>query len=77
LSARTKAVLVPRGAFYQNTGGNWIYVLDGKNKAVKRSIGLGRQNPEYYEVLEGLQPGEKVITSSYGMFNNADEIIIK
>lgn len=77
LSAQTRAVLVPRGAFYQNTGGNWIYVLTSEDKAVKREIKLGRQNPDYYEVLDGLSPGEKVITSSYGMFNNADEIIIK
>lgn len=76
LGQQTKAVLVPRGAFYQTTGGNWIYVLTAENKAVKRSIKTGRQNPDYYEVLDGLSPGEKVITSSYAMFNNADEITL-
>lgn len=76
LSAQTKAVLVPRGAFYQHTGGNWIYVLDSDEKAVKRNIQLGRQNPDYYEVLDGLQPGDRVITSSYGMFNDVDELNI-
>jgi len=77
LSAKTKAILVPRGAFYQSTGGNWIYVLNTDDKAVKREVKIGRQNPDYYEVLDGLQPGERVITSSYGAFNNADEINIK
>ncbi|MBQ6911224.1 MAG: HlyD family efflux transporter periplasmic adaptor subunit, partial [Bacteroidales bacterium] len=58
-----EAVIIPRGTFYQKTGGKWIYVInkDG-NKAVKREIRIGRQNPQYYEVLEGLEPGEKVIT---------------
>lgn len=77
LSAKTKAILVPRGAFYQSTGGNWIYVLNSENKAVKREVKIGRQNPDYYEVLDGLQPGEKVITSSYGAFDHADEVLIK
>ena len=59
-----EAVIIPRGTFYQKTGGKWIYVVnkDG-SKAVKREIRIGRQNPQYYEVLEGLEPGEKVITS--------------
>jgi len=59
------------GGFFSETGGNWVYVLgsDGK-RASKRKITLGRKNPEYFEVLEGLQPGEKVITSSYENFGD-------
>ena len=70
------AILIPRGAFYQKTGGKWIYVLtkDG-SKAVKRNIRIGRQNPQYYEVLEGLEPGEKVITSSYDNFGESDVLV--
>lgn len=70
-----KAVMVPRGNFYQKTGGKWIFVVtpDG-NRAVKREIRIGRQNPQYYEVLEGLQPGEKVITSGYDNYGDADEL---
>lgn len=66
LGSNTQAVLVPRGAFYQSSGGNWAYVLskDGTG-AEKRSVKLGRQNPNYFEVLEGLQPGDKIILSSY------------
>ena len=65
------AVLIPRGTFYQKTGGKWIYVVapDG-GKAVKREIRIGRQNPQFYEVLEGLEPGEKVITSGYDNFGD-------
>ena len=68
-----EAVLIPRGAFYQKTGGKWIYVVspDGK-RAVKRDIRIGRQNPQYYEVLEGLEPGERVITSSYDGYGEAE-----
>lgn len=70
------AILIPRGSFYQRTGGKWIYVLapDGE-KAVKREIRIGRQNPQYYEVLEGLAPGEKVVTSSYDTFGDSDVIV--
>ncbi len=70
------AVLVPRGTFYQKTGGKWIYVVspDG-GKAVKREIRIGRQNPQYYEVLEGLEPGEKVITSGYDNFGDNEVLI--
>ncbi|MCR5551060.1 MAG: HlyD family efflux transporter periplasmic adaptor subunit [Bacteroidales bacterium] len=71
------AVMIPRGAFYQHTGGKWIYVMspDGK-QAVKREIRIGRQNPQYYEVLEGLEPGEKVITSSYDRFGENEVLVI-
>lgn len=70
------AILIPRGTFYSNTGGKWIYVVDpdGK-KAIKRNIRIGRQNPQYYEVLEGLSPGEKVITSGYDNFGENDILI--
>jgi HlyD family secretion protein len=76
LSDKTKAILLPRGAFYQETGGAWIYVIKN-GKAQKRDIKLGRQNPDYYEILEGLEPGEQVVTSKYSMFENADELIIE
>ena len=70
------AVLIPRGAFYQKTGGKWIYVLspDG-TKATRRDIKIGRQNPQYYEVIEGLEPGERVITSSYDNFGESDVLV--
>ena len=72
-----EAVMIPRGTFYQKTGGRWIYVIteDG-SKAYKREIRIGRQNPQYYEVLEGLQPGEKVITSGYDNFGDNDCLVL-
>ena len=72
------AVLIPRGAFYQNTGGQWIYVLtpDG-GRAVRRDIRIGRQNPLYYEVLDGLQPGEQVVVSAYDQYGEAEELVIQ
>jgi HlyD family secretion protein len=73
-----QAVLVAKGGFYQTTGGNWIYALDKSGKfAVKRFIRIGRQNPQVYEVLEGLQPGDKVITSSYEGFGDMERLILK
>ena len=71
-----KAILIPRGTFYQKTGGKWIYVVspDG-GKAVKREIRIGRQNPQFYEVLEGLEPGEKVITSGYDNFGDNEVLV--
>ena len=70
------AVLVPRGTFYQKTGGKWIFVVAPEGgKAVRREIRIGRQNPQYYEVLEGLQPGEKVITSGYDSFGDNDVLV--
>jgi HlyD family secretion protein len=78
LSDQTQAVLVPKGGFYQQTGGNWIYKLDESGKkAYKANIKLGRQNPEYYEVVEGLQEGDKVLTSSYESYGDKDELTIK
>ncbi len=78
LGESSKSVLLPRGGFFQSTGGQWIFVVtpDGR-EAVKRSIRIGKQNPQYYEVLEGLNPGEKVITSGYELFGNNDRVILK
>ena len=71
-----EAVLIPRGSFYQQTGGQWIYVVDGSgDRAVRREIRIGRQNPQYYEVLEGLSPGEKVIISGYDNFGNNEVLV--
>lgn len=77
LGQPVEAMLIPRGAFYQTTGGQWIFVVtaDG-NKAIKRKITIGRQNPNYYEVTNGLEPGEKVITSGYETFGTAEELIL-
>jgi HlyD family secretion protein len=78
LSDETQAVLLPKGGFYQQTGGNWIFKVsaDGK-KAYKVDIQLGRQNPDYYEVLEGLKPGDKVVTSSYENYGDMQELVLK
>jgi len=78
LSDETQALLLPRGGFYQQTGGNWVYKVsaDG-SKAYKVDIQLGRQNPDYYEVLQGLQPGDKVVTSSYENYGTIQELILK
>ncbi len=78
LGQAEQSVLIPRGTFYQNTGGKWVYVLskDG-GRAVKRSIRIGRQNPQFYEILEGLEPGEKVIVSNYDSYGDKDELIIR
>ena len=71
-----EAVIIPRGTFYQKTGGKWIYVVNNEGtKAVKREIRIGRQNPQYYEVLEGLAPGEKVITSGYETYGDSDVLV--
>ncbi len=78
LSDRTKATLLARGGFYQKTGGQWVFILNNSgSEAVKKSISLGRQNPDYFEVLSGLKPGDKVITSSYDNFGDVDKLIIK
>lgn len=71
------ALLLDRGAFFQATGGHWVFVLDGKGrKAVRRPVRLGRQSNEVYEVLSGLAPGERVITSSYDTFGEAEELVL-
>ncbi len=72
------SLLVPRGSFFQVTGGDWIYVLDDDGvTARRRKIRIGRQNPQYYEVLEGLQEGEQVVTSGYDTFGDNERLIIK
>ena len=71
-----EAVIIPRGTFYQKTGGKWIYVVNKEGtKAVKREIRIGRQNPQYYEVLEGLEPGERVNTSGYDTYGHSDVLV--
>ena len=76
LGQPVEAILIPRGAFYQKTGGKWIYVMSSDGtKAVRRDIRIGRQNPQYYEVIEGLEAGEKVITSSYDNFGESDVLV--
>lgn len=78
LGQPVEAVYIPRGAFFQKTGGRWIYVLDESGeKAYRREIRIGRQNPRFYEVLEGLSKGEKVITSSYDNFGDNEVLILK
>ncbi len=78
LSDPSKALLIPRGGFFQQTGGNWIFVLDNStNEAVKRKIRTGRQNSKYYEVLDGLIEGEKVIVSSYEGYDKIDKMVIQ
>ena len=77
LGQPTEAAIIPRGSFFQKTGGRWIYVVDESGeKAYKREIRIGRQNPQYYEVLEGLNPGEKVITSSYDNYGDNEVLVI-
>ncbi len=76
LGQSEEAVLIPRGTFYQKTGGRWIYVVtpDG-SQAVKREIRIGRQNPQYYEILEGLEPGERVVVSGYDNFGDNEVLV--
>ena len=77
LGQPSEAILIPRGSFFQHTGGRWIYVIDESGeKAYKREIRIGRQNTQYYEVLEGLKPGEKVITSSYDKYGDNEVLVI-
>ena len=73
-----QAIIIPRGTFFQTTGGQWIFVLsaDG-SKAYRRPIRVGRQNPQHYEILEGLEPGEKVVTSGYEAFKDNEVLVIK
>jgi len=78
LGESQRAVLLPRGGFYQSTGGQWVYVVDPSGAfAIKRNIRINRQNPRVYEVVEGLTPGEKVIVSSYDNFGNVDKLILQ
>ena len=78
LSDESQALLVPKGGFYQQTGGNWIFKINDNGAiAYKTDIKLGRQNPDYYEVLSGLQPGDKVVTSSYENYGTMQELVLK
>jgi HlyD family secretion protein len=78
LSDERQAILVPKGGFYQQTGGNWIFkVSDDGKTAYKVDIQLGNQNIDYYEVLQGLKPGDKVVTSSYEAYGNMQELVLK
>lgn len=76
LDAPEVALLLPRGGFYQTTGGNWVFVVEG-DVAVRRKVRIGRQNPEYFEVLEGLSPGELVVTSSYENYEEIDKLVLQ
>ncbi len=76
LGESNEALLLPKGSFFQSTGGQWIFVIQG-DEALKRPISIGKQNSRYYEVLEGLKPGEKVITSNYDNFGDAERIVLK
>jgi HlyD family secretion protein len=77
LGQSSEELLLKMGGFYKDTGGNWIFILDNENRAIKREIKLGRKmGSEYFEVLEGLQPGDKVITSSYENFGNNEVLIL-
>ena len=72
------AWVIPRGSFFQMTGGQWIFRLnEAGNKAVKTNISIGRQNPQQYEILDGLQPGDRVIVSGYDNFGDAEEIVLR
>jgi HlyD family secretion protein len=78
LGESKQAILIPRGGFYQSTGGQWVFVIDETGEfAYRRDISIGRQNPRYYEVLAGLEPGEQVIISSYDNFGDVDKLILK
>lgn len=73
-----QAVIIPRSTFFQTTGGQWIFVLDKSGtKAYRRPIRVGRQNPQHYEILEGLEPGERVVTSGYEAFKDNKVLVIK
>ena len=73
-----KSLLVSLGGFFNSTGGQWIYVVDPSGDyATRREIQIGQKNPKYYEVLSGLNPGERVITSGYDLFGDNDKLILK
>jgi len=78
LGNSAQALLLPVGGFYKDTGGNWVYVLEGDGaRAVRKDIRLGRKNPEYFEVTDGLEPGDRVITSSYDHFGDNEVLLLK
>ncbi|KAB5490666.1 MULTISPECIES: efflux RND transporter periplasmic adaptor subunit [Flagellimonas] len=78
LGESNDALLLPKGGFFQSTGGQWVFVVSPNGEeAIRRNVRLGKQNSRYYEVLEGLQPGEQVITSNYDSFGDAERIVLK
>jgi HlyD family secretion protein len=78
MSAPDEAILIPRSGFYQTTGGNWIFVVDPSGDfATRRNIRIGRQSTDNYEVLEGLEPGEEVVTSSYDTYEDIDRLVFR
>ncbi|PRZ00694.1 efflux RND transporter periplasmic adaptor subunit [Marinilabilia salmonicolor] len=78
LGQATEAVMIPRGGFFQSTGGQWVFVLnESGTEAVRRNIKIGKQNPRYYEVIEGLEPGEQVITSGYEIFGENERLELR
>ena len=75
LGDATRAVMLPNGSFYQDTGGNWAFVVEpGGTFAVKRDIRIGRKNPQYVEIIEGLKPGERAIISGYEAYQKMDRV---
>ncbi len=72
-----EALLLERGGFYQTTGGNWVFVIETEGEAVRRDVRIGRQNPEFFEVLDGLRPGERVVTSSYENYEEIEKLVLK
>ncbi len=78
LGESQEAILVDRGGFYQTTGGQWIFVInEGETEATRRRIRLGSQNPQVFEVLDGLQPGDRVVTSSYDNYGDIEKLVLK
>jgi HlyD family secretion protein len=78
LSDETETLIIPRGGFYQQTGGNWIFkVAKDGGRAYRTPIRIGRQNPDFYEVLEGLEPGDRVVVNSYENYGDTQELVIK
>ena len=77
LGDNSDAVLIPNGSFYQETGGNWVFVVSADGtEAVRRTVQLGRRNTDFIEVLDGLEPGEQVITSPYTSFVDMDRLVL-
>ena len=78
LGESSDALLLPKGSFFQSTGGQWIFVVNPSGgEALRRDIRIGKQNSRYYEILDGLEQGEEVITSSYSSFGEAEKIVLK
>ena len=75
LGGASRAIMLPNGPFYQDTGGNWVFALDPNGRyAMRRTVRLGRRNPDFVEVVDGLKPGEKAIVSGYEAFQKMDRV---